>query len=74
MKKIIGLYIAIFLVVLVALSGVSGMQTMKQADVGLRRQDGGYASQVIRTAEQEYVLYQNPEQTKFQIADTEIKE
>ncbi|MBQ7084389.1 MAG: hypothetical protein IJM95_03985, partial [Anaerotignum sp.] len=74
MKKIIGLYIAIFLVVLVALSGVSGMQTMKQADVGLLRQDGGYASQVIRTAEQEYVLYQNPEQTKFQIADTEIKE
>ena len=74
MKKIIGLYIAIFLVVLVALSGVSGMQTMKQADVGLRRQDGGYASQVIRTENHDYVLYQNPGQTKYLIADTEIKE
>ena len=74
MKKWIGLYIAVFLVVLAALGGVNGMQAAKQADIGFLRQDGGYVSQAIQTADGQYVLYQNPGEVKFQIANTEIEE
>lgn len=74
MKKWIGLYIALLLVSLAGLSSFSGMQKAKQADVGILTEDGGYLSQVIRTLEHGYVLYQNPEQKKLQVAKVDNDE
>lgn len=74
MKKWIGLYVAVFLVVLAAASGVSGVQTAQQAEIGVLCRDGGYASQAVRTQHHQYVLYQNPEQGKFKVANTEQDE
>ena len=42
-----------------------------KADIGVLCQENGYASQVIRTEEHQYVLYQNPDESKFQIAVTD---
>lgn len=73
MKKWLGLYIAICLAVLCVCSGVMGVTTAKQAAFGIVEQEGGYASQVIRAEGHSYVLYQNPEQKKFQIVKTDKK-
>lgn len=72
MKKWIGLYIAVFLVVLAALSGIGGIQKAEQAEIGIRIQGDGYVSQVMRTTKHQYVLYRNPEEKKYQIVNTEI--
>lgn len=71
MKRWIGLYIALFLAAVGILSCAAGLDPTKEVSFGAVSQEGGYASQVIRTDAHEYVLYQNPEQEKFSIAKTE---
>lgn len=71
MKKWLGLYIVICLVALGVLSGVAGRGIAKEASFGIVTQEGGYDSQVIRTKEHDYVLYQNPGQEKFLITKTD---
>ncbi|MGN1231696.1 MAG: hypothetical protein ACI4TP_07325, partial [Anaerotignum sp.] len=50
------------------------MSAAKQADFGSVQQEGGYASQVIWADGHSYVLYQNPEQEKYQIIKTDKEE
>ncbi len=71
MKKWIGLYLGLFLAVLIVGSGIAGLHTMKQAEFGAVCNAEGYASQIWTLEDSHYVLYQNPEQKKFQIADIE---
>lgn len=71
MKRWIGLYIVLFLAAVGILSCAAGLNPTKEVSFGAVEQEGGYASQVIRTDAHEYVLYQNPEQGKFSIAKTE---
>ncbi len=71
MKKWVGLYIVICLAAIGILGCAAGMQPAKQVSFGRVEQEGGYASQVIQTKANEYVLYQNPEQEKFLIAETD---
>lgn len=74
MKKWLGIYIAVCVAVLCAGGCVGGMAAAKQAAFGAVQQADGYASQVIRADGHSYVLYQNPEQEKYQIIKTDKKE
>ena len=69
MKKWIGLYLGLFLAVLIVGSGIAGLHTMKQAEFGAVCNAEGYASQIWTLDDSHYVLYQNPEQKKFQVAN-----
>lgn len=71
MKKWISLYIVILLAALAAFGVINGKTIAAQADIGIVCQDNGHTSQVIRTKEHQYVLYQNPDESKFQIAVTD---
>lgn len=72
MKKWIGLYIGLFLTVLLICGGVGGVYMTKQmTEYGMLCQEGGYLSQVVEVDGIRYVLYQNPEEKKFQMINTE---
>ena len=68
MKKWVGLYIMLLLLTLGIFGITTSDRVVKQTDIGMICEEGGYISQVLRTKKNEYILYRNPEQDKFQIA------
>lgn len=67
MRKWLGLYIAVCLAATFVLSGAIGFGTAMRADFGRITDEDGYLSQIVRTERDGYVLYRNPEQTRFQV-------
>lgn len=70
MKKWIGLYAAVSLIILIGISSVVGIRAADEAVFGVIHNENGYVSQIIQSEDHGYVLYQNPETSKFKIADT----
>ncbi len=73
MKKWLSLYIVLCAVLLCICGGVWGSAAAKDAFFGAVQSEGGHSSQAVRREEHSYVLYQNPEQKKFQIVKTDKK-
>ncbi|MDO4531408.1 MAG: hypothetical protein Q4C06_05455, partial [Bacillota bacterium] len=71
MKRWVGLYVVLLLALLGGFGTLTGEQIVKQTDIGVICEEDGYTSQVLRTKKNEFILYQNPEQDKYQILKTE---
>ena len=64
MRKWLGIYIAVCAAALCILSGALGAATAGRADVGKAKEESGRVWQVVRTKNESYLLYRNPDQTK----------
>ena len=70
MRKWLGIYIAVCAAALCILSGALGAATAGRADFGKAKEESGSVCQVVRTKNESYILYQNPEQKKFKAVRT----
>ena len=70
MKKWLGLYIAVCVILLCVLSGAVGMGTAKRASFSMLKEENGSTAQVIWTKDANYVLYREPQQKKFKVKKT----
>lgn len=70
MRKWLGIYIAVCAAALCILSGALGAATAGRADFGKAKEEGGSVCQVVRTKNESYILYRNPEQKKFKAVRT----
>lgn len=70
MRKWLGFYIAACAAALCILSGAVGAGTAGRADFGMVKEESGSVCQVVRTKDNSYILYRNPEQKKFKAAKT----
>lgn len=67
MKKWMGSYITVFLLVLLVFGGIIGIREADKTDFGRINNEGGYISQLLVKEENDYIVYQNPGEGKFQI-------
>ncbi len=70
MRKWLGIYIAVCAAALCILSGALGAATAGRADFGKAKEESGSVCQVVRTKNESYILYRNPEQKKFKAVRT----
>lgn len=71
MKKWVGILIALVLFVLIGMSCITGNYAANQASFGVIHNNGEYVSQVIQSEDKDFVIYQNVQDDKFQIVNTD---